>query len=129
MTLKPAIYSRFLKENIEKNKTNCWLINTGWVRGPFGKGERISIPYSRALIRYVLKEDFEENNFIEDPIFSFKVPKGAKEIPQEILNPKKGWKNDKEYEIKAKELANKFKEIFKEYEGDVSKKVRETIKI
>lgn len=129
MTLKPVIYSRLLKENIEKNKTNCWIVNTGWVKGPFGKGERISIPYSRALIRYVLKEDFEENNFIEDSIFSFKIPKETKGIPEEILNPKKGWKNEKEYEMKAKELANRFKENFKEYEEDVSKKVRETIRI
>lgn len=129
MVLKPTVYAKLLREKIEKYNSTCWLINTGWVKGPFGVGERISIPYSRELIKFALEGKLKEEDFYEDPILGFKVPKKLKDIPEEILNPKKGWKDEKEYERKAIELANKFKENFKEFEGEVPKKVRETIKI
>lgn len=129
MTLKPSVYAKLLKEKIEKYDANCWLVNTGWVKGPFGVGERISIPYSRLLIKAALEGKFKDEDLLEDPIFGFKVPKEFKDIPQDILNPEKGWEDKKEYEKKAIELANKFKENFKEYENEVSEKVRKTIKI
>ncbi len=128
MVLNPVFYSKLLREKIEKYQTNCWLVNTGWVKGPYGVGKRISIPHSRLLIKSVLEGNLDEG-FLEDPIFSFKIPKKLKDIPEEILNPRKGWKDEKEYEKKAIELANNFKENFKEYEGEVSKKVRETIRV
>ncbi len=129
MTLKPSVYAKLLREKIEKEKVNCWLVNTGWVKGGFGEGERIPIPYSRKILKIALEGKFSENDFYEDPIFGFLIPKKLEDIPEEILNPKKGWKEEKRYEEKAKELALKFKENFKEYESEVSEEVRKTIKI
>lgn len=39
-----------LAERMSKYKANCWLINTGWAGGKFGKGKRCPLKYTRAII-------------------------------------------------------------------------------
>jgi len=38
-------------------------------------------------------------------------------VPREILNPKKQWGSEKDYEKKAADLARKFMENFKKFAG------------
>jgi phosphoenolpyruvate carboxykinase (ATP) len=44
-------------------------------------------------------------------------------VPQEILNPRNTWKNKKDYDKKARELAAQFVENFKEYESSVTQEI------
>ncbi|HEY62730.1 MAG TPA: phosphoenolpyruvate carboxykinase (ATP), partial [Anaerolineae bacterium] len=43
MVHHPAYYAELLKRKILRYGTTTWLINTGWVGGPYGVGKRISI--------------------------------------------------------------------------------------
>jgi phosphoenolpyruvate carboxykinase (ATP) len=117
MTLNPTVYSKLLGEKIVKHNVNCWLVNTGWIKGPYGVGNRIDIGYSRALIKAATTGQLENVPYRKDPIFGFQVPESCPDVPQEILNPRKTWKNPKEYDAKARELAGRFKENFTQFES------------
>src|SRR3970282_1239289 len=54
MVHHPAFYADLLKRKIERYSVNCWLLNTGWVGGPYGIGKRISIAHTRALLNAAL---------------------------------------------------------------------------
>ncbi|MGZ6316868.1 MAG: phosphoenolpyruvate carboxykinase, partial [Anaerolineales bacterium] len=45
MVHHPYKYAELLKRKIERYDVTCWLVNTGWVGGPYGIGKRISIRY------------------------------------------------------------------------------------
>ena len=36
-------YATLLSEKMEKHNVNCYLVNTGWVGGKYGVGERCDI--------------------------------------------------------------------------------------
>src|SRR5690606_41746473 len=48
MVHHPTFYADLLKRKIERYGVNCWLLNTGWVGGPYGIGKRISLRHTRA---------------------------------------------------------------------------------
>ena len=50
MVHHPYYYANILKRKIERYNVKCWLVNTGWVGGPYGVGKRISIKYTRTLL-------------------------------------------------------------------------------
>ncbi len=51
MVHHPAFYADLLKRKILKHGAHCWLVNTGWIGGAYGVGKRISIGYTRALLK------------------------------------------------------------------------------
>jgi len=54
----------------------------------------------------------------------FQFPVACEGVPVEVLNPKNTWNNKNEFDIKAAELAKRFRDNFKEYESHVSDEVR-----
>jgi phosphoenolpyruvate carboxykinase (ATP) len=117
MTLNPTVYSRLLGEKIKKHDVKCWLVNTGWIKGPYGVGSRIDIKHSRALIKAALQGELDDVPMRQDPIFGFQVPESCPNVPQDILNPRNTWADPKEYDAKARELAGQFKENFQQFES------------
>ncbi len=45
----PFVYAKMLQERLEQHGAQVWLVNTGWTGGPYGVGERMSLPHTRAL--------------------------------------------------------------------------------
>lgn len=43
LPLHPFVYAEKLAEMCEKHGAKVWLINTGWVRGGYGVGSRMSL--------------------------------------------------------------------------------------
>jgi len=123
MPLHPSVYAEILGEKIAKHKVNVWLVNTGWTGGPYGEGERMSIQHTRALLSAALNNKLNDVKFIADPIFGLNIPESCENVPTEVLTPRNTWKDKNAYDEKAKELANRFKENFKEYESYVDEKV------
>ncbi|MFC1846007.1 phosphoenolpyruvate carboxykinase (ATP) [Chloroflexota bacterium] len=123
LALPPIKYANLLLDKIIKHKANCWMVNTGWVRGGFDKGERISLPYTRALIREAIAGNLAKNKMDKDPIFNFMVPASCKEVPSEILNPANVWESQEEYYKQAKIIARKFLDNFEQFSGEVSPEV------
>ena len=122
MVHQPAFYADLLKRKIERYSVNCWLVNTGWVGGPYGVGKRISIQYTRSLLNAVLDGKLENVEYYTDHVFGFLVPKVCEGIPTEILYPAKSWSDEKEYWKKYRQLASRFIDNFKKFEQTVSKK-------
>jgi phosphoenolpyruvate carboxykinase (ATP) len=123
MVLPPTVYARLFIKKIRIHKVNCWLLNTGWVGKPYGEGERIKIAYSRALISNVLNGALENGEFERDPLFGFMIPKACEGVPQEMLNPRSSASDKTRYEERAERLAGDFKENFRQFRNDVSKRV------
>jgi phosphoenolpyruvate carboxykinase (ATP) len=119
MVHQPETYVKLLREKISRFNVQCWLINTGWIGGPFGIGKRISIAHTRAMLNAALNGSLLEGDFSVDPIFKFKVPKRCEGVPQGILNPSESWPSTKEYMSKYRQLALQFIGNFKKFEKSV----------
>lgn len=115
MLLKPAVYAKLLGEKIVKCNTEVYLINTGWTAGGYGRGQRINLSYTRAMVKAVISGEFSNVEFHEQPIFKVLIPTECPNVPQDMLNPKDAWEDKKEYDKKASELAEKFIENFKKF--------------
>ena len=124
MPMHPSVYANMLGENIKKHNVKCWLLNTGWTGGQYGEGNRISIKHTRALLNAALDGSLNDVEFVVDPFFGLQMPTACEGVPAEILNPKNTWFNPEAYDVKAKDLAVRFKNAFKQYEEYVTDEVK-----
>ncbi|MCC6298901.1 MAG: phosphoenolpyruvate carboxykinase [Anaerolineales bacterium] len=111
----PSKYAELLRQKIEQHGVKCWLVNTGWVGGPYGIGKRISIKHTRALLNAALTGKLDAVKYKVDPVFGFEVPTSCPEVPSEVLDPSSSWKDKSEYEAKYKKLAQQFIDNFKNF--------------
>lgn len=124
MVHHPSYYADLLKRKITRHGVNCWLLNTGWVGGPYGIGKRISIGYTRAMLNAALKGDLLDAECALDPVFGFEVPKSCPNVPDGVLNPASSWPSQSEYMKKYRELAARFIDNFKKFAAETSPEVR-----
>src|SRR5690606_29921144 len=54
MPRHPTVYAEMLRDFMRRHGVTCWLVNAGWSGGPYGTGQRISLPHTRALLRAAL---------------------------------------------------------------------------
>jgi len=125
MVHHPYKYAELLKNKIERYGVTCWLVNTGWVGGPYGVGKRISIRYTRALLNAALNGKLDKVKFTKDPIFGFEVPTQCPDVPDEVLSPATSWPDKKEYDRRYKDLAMRFKQNFAKFENGTPREVVE----
>jgi phosphoenolpyruvate carboxykinase (ATP) len=123
MVHKPAYYADLLKRKIDRYGVTCWMVNTGWVGGPYGVGKRISIHYTRNLLKAVLDGKLESVEFYSDPVFGFQVPSSCEGVSPEVLYPAKAWINEEDYWKKYRQLASRFNDNFKKFELTISKEI------
>jgi phosphoenolpyruvate carboxykinase (ATP) len=116
MVHTPGFYAELLKRKIERYGVNCWLVNTGWVGGPYGVGKRISIRYTRDLLNAALNGDLLEVPYYTDPIFGFEVPTCCPGVPDSVLYPAESWTSKDQYMKKYRQLAARFIENFRKFE-------------
>lgn len=115
MPRNPLVYGKMLGEKIEKYKTRVYLVNTGWTGGPYGLGHRIDIDYTRTIVRTAIEGSIEDEEFYQDSVFKFMVPRKVGDLPEEIFVPKNTWKNPELYDQKAQELRNHFEKAMQKY--------------
>ena len=125
MVHHPYRYAELLKNKIQRYGATCWLVNTGWVGGPYGVGKRISIKYTRALLNAALDGKLKDVEFKTDPIFGFEVPKTCPNVPDEVLDPASSWADKKEYDRRYKDLAMRFKQNFAKFTNGTPREVVE----
>jgi phosphoenolpyruvate carboxykinase (ATP) len=123
MVHHPYKYAELLKRKIERYGAHCWLVNTGWVGGPYGVGKRISIRHTRALLNAALNGKLEDVKYTKDPIFGFLVPMSCPDVPTEVLSPASSWGDKKEYDRRYKDLATRFKENFAKFTANTPHEV------
>lgn len=123
MVHHPYFYAELLKRKVTRHGVNCWLLNTGWVGGPYGVGKRISIRYTRAMLRAALSGELLNTEYITDPVFGFEVPESCPDVPKQVLNPASSWPSREQYMRRYKELAARFINNFKKFADDVPTEV------
>jgi phosphoenolpyruvate carboxykinase (ATP) len=124
MVHHPAFYADLLKRKILKHGAECWLVNTGWVGGPYNVGKRISIRYTRALLNAALDGSLLRVPAIVDPVFGYQVPTSCEGIPPHVLAPADSWADKEGYMRRYKELAARYVENFKKYEEACPPEIR-----
>ena len=114
MAHKPSVYARLLREKMEKHKARCILLNTGWSGGPFGKGKRISIKDTRALLNAALRGDLDEGKVRHElhPVFNMRMPTACPGVDAKILNPRNTWTDKADYDLQANKLRDMFRKNF-----------------
>jgi phosphoenolpyruvate carboxykinase (ATP) len=113
--LPATVYSKMFRKKIEEHKVRVYLVNTGWSGGPYGVGERISLPYTRAMVRAAIAGALEHTETWTDPIFGLHVPTACPGVPASILRPRDTWKDGAAYDRQAQELARSFVENFAKF--------------
>lgn len=118
MVHHPWIYADLLKRKVTRYGATCWLINTGWVGGPYGIGKRISIRHTRALLNAALSGALNEVEYYTDSIFGFEVPKSCPGVPEEVLYPARAWANSDDYWDRYRQLAARYIGNFKKFAAE-----------
>jgi phosphoenolpyruvate carboxykinase (ATP) len=120
LPLHPGVYAEMLGRKMKENKVNVWLINTGWTGGPYLKGSRIKLSYTRCMINAVLDGALEQVSYTSHPIFGVAMPETCPGVPAALLNPVQTWEDAGCYYHEAAVLADKFIKNFRQYASGVA---------
>ncbi|PWD98705.1 phosphoenolpyruvate carboxykinase (ATP) [Marinilabilia rubra] len=111
LSLHPTKYAEELLNKMKASGAKAYLVNTGWN----GRGKRISLKDTRAIINNILDGSIEESETIEVPVFNLKTPTSLKNVAPEILDPRNSHSRPDKWEESALKLAEKFIENFAKY--------------
>ncbi|MDA3906361.1 MAG: phosphoenolpyruvate carboxykinase (ATP) [Bacteroidales bacterium] len=111
LSLHPTKYGTELVKKMDAHNTEAYLVNTGWN----GTGKRISIQDTRAIIDAILDGSIEKANTKMMPIFNLEVPTELHGVDSNILDPRDTYADVKEWNKKAKDLAERFIKNFAKY--------------
>ncbi|MEX5728426.1 phosphoenolpyruvate carboxykinase (ATP) [Rhodovulum iodosum] len=115
MPRRPEVYGNLLREKIAKHGATCWLVNTGWTGGAYGTGSRMPIRDTRLLLTAALDGSLNDAEFRKDPNFGFEVPVRVDGVADVLLDPRKTWSANDEYDAQAQKLVGMFAENFAQY--------------
>lgn len=118
-------YAELLRQKMTKHDCPVWLVNTGWVRGPYGIGHRIDLMRTRALLRAALSGELDETGFDVDPVFGVEVPRECPDVPSYVLKPRDNWRDPAAYDTQANRLAKLFRDKFANFASKASEEVRQ----
>ncbi len=116
MVHHPKVYANLLKDKINENGTQVWLVNTGWSGGEYGVGKRMKISHTRALLRAALNGSLNDVQFTTEGFFGLHIPSECPDVPSEILNPRNTWSDASAYDTKATHLVELFANNYKQFE-------------
>jgi len=114
LELHPTKYAEELVKKMEKSGAKAYLVNTGWN----GTGKRISIRDTRGIIDAILNHSIDAAPTKVIPYFNFVVPTQLEGVDPNILDPRDTYANAADWEVKAKDLAQRFIKNFGKYEGN-----------
>ncbi|MCR5523412.1 MAG: phosphoenolpyruvate carboxykinase (ATP) [Clostridia bacterium] len=114
LELHPTKYADELVRKMQKSGAKAYLVNTGWN----GTGKRISIKDTRGIIDAILSGAINKAPTKKIPFFNFEVPTELEGVDSAILDPRDTYADGSVWDEKAKDLAGRFIDNFKKYEGN-----------
>jgi len=117
MPRAPKVYAGMLGDRMREHGAQCWLVNTGWYGGPYGTGQRMSLPYTRQMVRAAVDGKLNDAEFVREPAFGLMIPKHIDGIPERLLSPRNAWADKQAYDKKAGELAERFARNFEKFDA------------
>jgi phosphoenolpyruvate carboxykinase (ATP) len=115
LMLDPIIYANELIRKMKMNNAEAWLVNTGWMGGPYGTGTRIDLPSTRLIINAILDGSISDCEFVALPVFNLNIPARIKGVADSILDPAKAWDSKSRWIVAATDLALKFINNFSKF--------------
>jgi phosphoenolpyruvate carboxykinase (ATP) len=112
LMLDPIIYARELTKKMKQHNAQAWLVNTGWMGGPYGTGKRIDLPSTRKIINAILNESLLTAEYSTLPVFGLTIPESLNGVDSNLLDPCKAWISEESWLQAAKNLALKFTSNF-----------------
>jgi phosphoenolpyruvate carboxykinase (ATP) len=112
LVLPAETYAAMLQDRVKRHGAQVWMLNTGWVGGAYGVGERISIAHTRAIVRAVVEGRLRDVETRPDPVFGVHVPVTVPGVPSAVLDPRGSWPDPGAYERQARRLKAMFEENF-----------------
>ena len=120
LSLHPTKYGEELVKKMKMVGAKAYLVNTGWN----GTGKRISIKDTRAIIDAILDGSIDKAPTKTMPYFNFLVPTALHGVDSGILDPRDTYRDAKEWDEKARDLAQRFITNFHKFTGnDLGKKL------
>jgi phosphoenolpyruvate carboxykinase (ATP) len=116
LPLPPKVYAEMLGRRLKEHNAQCWLVNTGWQGGRFGVGKRMSLPYTRAMVRAAVAGSLDHVHFHMEPTFGLSIPNSCPDVPSELLDPRNSWADKADYDRTAAVLTKRFAENFEKFE-------------
>ena len=115
LMLDPIIYANELTRKMKMHNAEAWLVNTGWMGGPYGIGNRIDLPSTRLIINAILDDSIIESEFVTIPVFNLSIPEKVQGVDESILDPGKVWDSHSKWHTAATDLALKFINNFSKF--------------
>lgn len=111
LSLHPTKYAEELGKRMAASGAKAYLVNTGWN----GTGKRISIKATRAIIDAILDGSIEESNTNTIPTFGLRVPAELAGVDADLLDPRKTYEDESQWQAEADKLAKLFIDNFEQY--------------
>jgi len=118
LLVDPIIYAKELTRKMKEHGAEAWLINTGWISGPYGTGRRIDLPSTRRIISAILDDSINNSQFTNLPIFNLSIPTNIAGVDSNILDPANGWESRTKWHTTASDLAMKFINNFNKFSSN-----------
>lgn len=115
LMLDPITYANLLTRKMKEHNAEAWLVNTGWMGGPYGTGSRIDICITRKIINAILDGSINNSEFTTLPVFNLSIPEKIDGIDEEMLDPGRSWESRIKWHIAATDLAFKFMNNFSKF--------------
>ena len=114
LSLHPTKYGEELVKKMQKSGAKAYLVNTGWN----GTGKRISIKDTRGIIDAILDGSIDKAPTKKIPYFDFEVPTALPGVDPNILDPRDTYASAADWDVKAKDLAERFIKNFTKFTGN-----------
>ena len=118
MPRNPDVYARMLGDRLDVHGTDVYLVNTGWVGGPYGEAERVDIDLTRAMVHAALSGELRDVEYEANELFHVSIPRSCPGVPAGLLDPRESWKDLAAYDARAAKLAAEFAAHFDKAYGE-----------
>lgn len=95
------VYAELLDAKLTEHNPDVWLVNTGWVEGPYGVGHRIDIDVTREIIDNILNGELAKHKMFHDDVLNL-------DIPEDVAFNRPTWKDTDAYQVAKEALAKMF---------------------
>ena len=118
LMLDPMVYANELTRKMKLSNAEAWLVNTGWMGGPYGRGTRIDLPVTRKIINAILNDSILNCEFRKIPVFRLSIPAHIDGINDNITDPGSTWESPARWKIAATDLGLKFIKNFTKFSAN-----------
>ena len=113
LMVHPTKYAQILAQKMQEHDSSAYLINTGWIAGPYGVGYRIPLKDNRRAVDAILDGSIDAAGYDVLPVFNIQIPRHINGVDDATLNPRHLWADKNAYDAALRKLGGMFIENFK----------------